>query len=207
MWHIWMEWKMPLCKWHTFSMAPSLTYCFIVMLLYIKRKWLLMRNLSQYYPWSSNCLENFSVSMLLMEMSKCWKTLGFPKILIKMKISKHFTRSRQRAALRKLFISPPDKGFPHLWNKNFLTHIYWNIQTFALQVLWECSSWAFRKGAVEMFFLTHTRSIFARKSSDWGRFLAIFQEYIFKNIEWVEVHKMSEVFWAKLYCKISDLFC
>ena len=83
---------MSLCKWHSFSMEPSLTYCFIVILLYIKRKWLLMRNLSQYYPWSSNCLENFSVSMLLMEMSKCWKILGFPKILIKMKILKHFTR-------------------------------------------------------------------------------------------------------------------
>ena len=37
--------------------------------------------------------------------------------------------------------------------------------------------------------------------------LAVLQENIFYNDEWVEALKMSEVFWAKLYCKMSDLFC
>ena len=37
--------------------------------------------------------------------------------------------------------------------------IYRNIQTFTFQVLRECSSWAFRNSAVQMFFLTPTRII------------------------------------------------
>ena len=45
-------------------------------------------------------------------------------------------------------------------NKNFLTKIYWNIQTFTFQMLQECSSWVLRNGAVEMFFLTATRNMF-----------------------------------------------
>ena len=36
--------------------------------------------------------------------------------------------------------------------------------------------------------------------------LAVLQEYIFYYVEWVEVHKMSEIFWAKLYSKMIDLF-
>ena len=27
------------------------------------------------------------------------------------------------------------------------------------------------------------------------------------NVKWVEVPKVSDTFWAKLYCKICDLFC
>ena len=37
-------------------------------------------------------------------------------------------------------------------------------------------------------------------------FLAVLWEHIIFNVKWVEVHKMGEVFWAKLYCKMSDLF-
>ena len=32
------------------------------------------------------------------------------------------------------------------------------------------------------------------------------QEHIIYNFKWVEVRKMSEVFWVKLYCKMSDTF-
>ena len=35
-------------------------------------------------------------------------------------------------------LSPPDKILLRLWNKNFLTEIYRNIQTFAFKVLEEC---------------------------------------------------------------------
>ena len=31
--------------------------------------------------------------------------------------------------------------------------------------------------------------------------MAVLREYIFNNVEWVEVHKMSEDFWAKFYWK------
>ena len=37
-------WKIPLCSWHTFWMAPCY---FIAILFYIERKWLLMRNLAR----------------------------------------------------------------------------------------------------------------------------------------------------------------
>ena len=46
---------------------------------------------------------------------------------------------------------PSDKIFLRLWSKNVLTEIYINIQTFAFEVLQECSSWASRNGAVQMF--------------------------------------------------------
>ena len=36
-------------------------------------------------------------------------------------------------------------------------------------------------------------------------FLAVLREHNILNIKWVEVGKMSEDFWAKLYCKMCDL--
>ena len=33
------------------------------------------------------------------------------------------------------------------------------------------------------------------------------RERIILNVKWAEVGKTSEVFWAKLYCKMCDLFC
>ena len=40
------EMKNVICKWHTFCMAPWLIFYLFVTLLYIERKWLLMRNLA-----------------------------------------------------------------------------------------------------------------------------------------------------------------
>ena len=37
--------------------------------------------------------------------------------------------------------------------------------------------------------------------------LAVLQEQIVLNVKWVEIRKMSEVLWSKLYCNMSDLFC
>ena len=67
-------------------------------------------------------------------------------------ISETKQRSKQRAALKKLFSVPPDKSFLRLWNKIFLTGTYRNIQTFTFQLLRECSSWEARNGVVQMFF-------------------------------------------------------
>ena len=93
---------------------------------------------------------------------------------------KIFTKPKQRAALRKLFSLPPTNPPPNkillrLWNKNFLTDIYRNIQTFAFKVLQECSSWASRNGAVQLFFLTPNRNMFAGKFVKSERFLAVFR--------------------------------
>ena len=121
------------------------------------------------------------------------KWLNFQKLWLKWKYLKHFTRPKQQATVRKLFNPPADKSFQGFWNKNFLTEIYRSIQTFASQVHWECSAWASRSGEVQMFFQTPTSKMFA------GKFV---KRWVYK----VEVRKMSEVFWAKLYCKMSNLF-
>ena len=72
--------KLTLSKWHTFWMVPLLICCFIVIFLYIERKWLLKRNLATILPLKSKLSEKFSVSMLLMEVSEYWKIVKFPVI-------------------------------------------------------------------------------------------------------------------------------
>ena len=111
---------------------------------------------SQSYPWSPNCLENFSE---ILENS--W-------ISIKVKNFKTFSSPNQRASLRKFLVPLPDKSFLLLWNKGFLMEIYKNIQTFAFEVFRKCSSWASRNGAVQMFFLTRTRNSLQENWVSWG---------------------------------------
>ena len=137
--------------------------------------------------------------------------MNFEKFQLKWKIVKHFTRPKQRAALRKLFSLhqspiPPDKILLNIWNKNFLTEIYRNIQTFAFKVLQEGSSWLSGNGAVQIIFLTPNRNIFTGKFVNWGSFLAKFWEHVTFSFKRIGIRQMSEVFWAKLYCKMSDLF-
>ena len=133
--------------------------------------------------------------------------MNFQKFPLKWKIVKHFTRPKPRVALKKLFRlhhpapTPPDENLLSLWNKIFLKEIYRNIQTFAFKVLLECSSWACRNGAV------WHHQMFAGKFLKWKMFLAVLREHILFNVELVEVGKMIDVFWVKLYCKISDNFC
>ena len=101
-----------------------------------------------------------------------------------------------------------DKVLLNLWNKHFVRMIYRNTQIFAFKVLQECSSWGSRNGEYKCFFLTLSWNMFAGKLvKKWKSFLAVFWEHIIFNVKWVEVRNMSEVFWAKLYCKMSDLFC
>ena len=128
-----------------------------------------------------------------------------------MKIAKNFARPKQQAALRKLILPtpnppPPENILLRLSNKHFLTEISRNIQTFSFKVLQECSSWASRNGAVQMFSLALNRKIFAEKFVNSERILALSSKNIIFNVKWVEVHKMNEVFWEKLYCKTSDFF-
>ena len=55
----------------------------------------------QSYPWSSNCLENFGVSVLLVEVPKCWKIAEFLKISIKMKHFKTFYEAHPTSRLKR----------------------------------------------------------------------------------------------------------
>ena len=100
---------------------------------------------------------------------------------------------------------PSDKILLRLWNKNFLTEIQINIQMFAFKVLQECSSLASGNGADQIFFLTPNMNMLAGKFVKWEKFLTVLREHIIFSVK--EVRKMSEVFWLKLYCEMSDIFC
>ena len=95
----------------------------------------------------------------------------------------------QRAALRKLFSLPQssthlpsDKIFLRLWNKNFLTEICRNIQTFVFKVLQEYSSLASRKCFyAQVFFMTPNRNMLAGIFVKSERFLTMLREHISFN--------------------------
>ena len=135
------------------------------------------------------------------------KIVEFSKISIKIKNCKTFCKAQTANRLKKFIQSPPHQNKPYYVSEtNFFKETFRNIQTFAFKVLQECSSWVSRNGAVQMFFLTPNRNMFAGKFVNWESFLAVFWEHIIFNFKRVEIRKMSEVFWAKLYCKMSDLF-
>ena len=138
--------------------------------------------------------------------------MNFQKLQLKRNIVKHFARAKQRRTLWILFSLPPsypsrEKTLLRLWIKNFVKEIYRNIQRFAFKVLQECSSWASRNGAVQISFLTPNRNMFIGKFVKLERFLAVLREHIIFNVKWVVVRKMSQIFRAKLYCKMCSLFC
>ena len=102
----------------------------------------------------------------------------------------------------------PDKSFPRLSNKNVFTEIYRNTQTFAFIVLRECSSWASKNCCNPDVFFWHQPD-FAVKFVNWERYLAVLCLFghIFFKVKRVEFLEISEIFWAKRYCKIRYLFC
>ena len=150
-------------------MAPYLMCYFIVILFYIEQKWLFLRNLATILPFvCANFLENLSVLMLWMEVSKWWKISDIPKISIKMRNCKTFYKVETVIPLKEILQSshnppPSDSILLNLWNKKFLMGIYRNIQTFVFKVRQECSSWASKNGAVQMFFMAPNRNMFAGK--------------------------------------------
>ena len=199
-------------------MASWLICCFIVILLYIERKWLPKRKLATILPLYSKLSGKFQRFNAIGGSIKCQKIVKFPKISIKTFYESQIAKER-----RKLFSPLPDKISLRLWNKYFLTKVYRNIQTFDFQVPRECSSWTSRNGAVQMFFLTPTKKLFLSvlqeeiiQSPPNKSFLRLLNKYflnevymniqtfdfqvlrecssIFPNFEWVEVRKMNEVF-------------
>ena len=118
------------------GMSNFLFYCHIIL---YWQKVTSYEKFSHIYPWSPTYLENFSFLLLWIEVWKCWKIVKFPKISIKRETVKHFTKPKQQATWRTFFSLPPthirsDKNLLRLWNKNFLTVIYRNIQTFIFKV-------------------------------------------------------------------------
>ena len=115
---------------------------------------------------------------------------------IEMKICKTFYGAQTVSCLKEIIQPPhthppPDKILLRLWKKNFLTETYGNTQTFTFKVLQECSSWASRNGAVQMFF--PAPNMLAGKFLKSEMFFAVLPEHVTFNVRRVEVHKMSEL--------------
>ena len=123
-------------------------------------------------------------------------TVEFPKLSINMK---NFTRRKHRSALRKLFCPPPDKSFLRTYT-GMLSQWFENAVLWLLEMV-QC----------KFFFLTTTRNMLLEnvcwKICKVSGFFAVLRKYIFYNVKTVEVRKISEVFWAKRYCRMSDIFC
>ena len=137
---------MPLCKWHTFWMAPCLICYFIVKLFYIERKWLLMRNLATILPLKSKLCGKFQRFIAIDRSIKILKNVEFQKNSIKMRNCKTFYEVQTAICLKEIIQPPPNPQptFPHphqTWNKCFLTEIYRNIQTFVFRVLQNAVLW------------------------------------------------------------------
>ena len=58
-WQGWMGWKTTLRKWHTFWMVPCLICYFIVILFFIERKWLFIRNSATILPLKPKLFRKF----------------------------------------------------------------------------------------------------------------------------------------------------
>ena len=118
------------------------------MLFYIERKWLY----PQSYPWSPNCLENFSVSMQLMEVLK-WNKIN--KIINKMKKFKRFCEAQTASRLKEIIQPSTRQKLPRSLEKNFLTEIHSHIQKFLFKYLEN----AFLRRLGMFFCPTPTRNI------------------------------------------------
>ena len=61
---------------------------------------------------------------------------------------------------------------------------------------------------MQIFFLTPNRNMSVGKFVNWESLfcLALFWEHFIFNFKRVDIRKMSEVIWVKMYCKMGDLF-
>ena len=174
-------------------MTLWLICCFIVMLFYIERKWLLWKIYSQTYPWSPNCLKNFHVSVILMKVSKCWNIAEFPKLLIKTENVETFYEDQTMSRLQEdVPPTTPDKSFLRRY-----TGIYRHLIS---QCFKDTDFGRLEMVQADVFSDTNEKHIC------WKIF-KVFWDYIFCNNESVDIRKLSKILWAKLYCEMSDLLC
>ena len=155
-----------------------------------------MRNIAPTLPLKSKLsgkVQRFNAMNRSIEMLKI---IQFSKSSIKMKNFKTFCKVQTVNRLKKFIQSsaiplPPDKTLLCLGNKVFFKEIYGNIQTFTFKVLQECSSWVSRNDAVQIFFLTPHRNMFARKFVKSERFLAVSGNILFSLLSEL---RMTEIF-------------
>ena len=133
---------MPSCKWHTFWMASCLICYFIVILFYIERTWLPMRNLAIILPLKSELSGKFqrfnAIDKSINILKNSWISKNFD--YCKMKNFKTFYEN-QSASLLKEIIQPPHslyhqiKSYYVFETKIFIGR-YTEIQKNLKAVLW-----------------------------------------------------------------------
>ena len=183
---------MPLWKWQTFWVAPWLICCLTVILLHIERKWLFMRNFAKILPLKSKLPGKFQRFNAINRSIEMLKIVEFPKISIKLKNFKTLYESQTAICLKRI-VQPsthPRTPTPH------------QIKTFCVSVT---KIFERRFTGIYRYLLSKCSEnavfglpkIVQCKCFFWHRsetFLVVLREYIFYNIECVEVRKMSEVF-------------
>ena len=144
-----------------------------------------------------------------MEVSKCWQLVEFPKISIEMKNCKTFYEGQAASRVKEIIqplhhpSSQPDKIFYVSGTKVFLRRYKEKYK--------HLLSKGFKNTVLGRQEMMQCKCFSNTKQKNagwkiWEKFLAVLREHIIFNVKWVEVQKMSEVFWAKLYCKMSQLF-
>ena len=136
-----------------------------------------------------------------MEVSKCSKIVEFTKISIKMKNCKIFYEAQKTSRRYADFISS-DKVLLRLFLR-----IYTEVKGYLLSKCFKNVVLAVKiRWSENAFSDTKQKHVYCKIFSKFRKLFWLLPEHIIFNVKWVEVHKMSEVFWAKLYCKMSDLF-
>ena len=140
-----------------------------------------------------------------MEVSKCWKIVEITKISIKMKDCNTFYEVQKTSRLNEIIQSSPthfpsDKILLRLFLRRY-TEINGHLlsKCFKNAVLGVKKRWS-----ANVFSDTKQKHVCWEILVNPERFWLYCKTILFSMR--VEVLKMSEVFWAKLYCKISDLF-
>ena len=132
------------------------------------------------------------------------------KYQLKRKIVKYFARSKQRAALRKLFSLPhptPHQIKPYyVFGIKIFLRRYIEIYRHLLSIWFKNAVFGRQEMVLNKYFSDTKQKHVCWKFVKSENFLAALREHIIFNVKWVEVRKMSEIFWAKLYCKMCDLF-
>ena len=148
----------------------------------------------------ANQLTGFYMTQVFME--RCFRTNYIVNLF-----PSYYTQSK-RNALKScytlttwgLFSKEPKTK----WNKNksklkAMFHARYQILSKLDQNKYKkCLSKGDFPSAVQMFFLTPSKNMFAGKFVKWVRLLHALRDYIFYSVEWVEVRKMSEAFEERL---------
>ena len=157
--------------------------------------------------------EKFSHSLTL-ETQTVWKILAFQCYWWKYQnpeIYLNFHKVQLKWKISNIWQDPNSE----LPSRNYLAHqqikasYTRNIQTYTFAVFQECSSCDGHLEMVQHNFFSDTSQpeTWCWKICIVSGYLAVLWGYTVYNVEWVEVCKISEAFWAKRYCKMNDLFC